>query len=142
MDWRLRDVNVGLRGGKTFCAIVCASLIAGSRRAFLFVDCVFFCVVLWEFWLRLNEIHEVRTFSPCKAFLFEDSRTRPILSLLLTHPWSGPPVVQVVSRPSARSYSADVSRWRRILPNVRSGAAHCVKLLKNLSRFQCWIHFS
>ena len=69
MDWRLRDVNVGLRGGKTFCAIVCASFIAGSRRAFLFVDCVFFvCVVLWEFWLRLNEIHEVRTFSPCKAF--------------------------------------------------------------------------
>ena len=42
MDWRLRDVNVGLRGGKTFCAIVCASFIAGSRRAFLFVDCVFF----------------------------------------------------------------------------------------------------
>ena len=30
----------------------------------------FLCVVLWEFWLRLNEIHEVRTFSPCKAFLF------------------------------------------------------------------------
>ena len=143
MDWRLRDVNVGLRGGKTFCAIVCASFIAGSRRAFLFVDCVFFlCVVLWEFWLRLNEIHEVRTFSPCKAFLFEDSRTRPILSLLLTHPSSGSPVVQVVSRPSARSYSADVSRRRRILPNVRSGAAHCIKLLKNLSRFQCWIHFS
>ena len=147
MDWRLRDVNVGLRGGKTFCAIVCAivcaSFSAGSRRAFLFVDCVFcVCVVLWEFWLRLNEIHEVRTFSPCKAFLFEDSRTRPILSLLLTHPSSGPPVVQVVSRPSARSYSADVSRWRRILPNVRSGAAHCIKLLKNLSRSQCWIHFS
>ena len=48
MDWRLRDVNVGLRGGKTFCAIVCASFIAGSRRAFLFVDCVFFCVSFCE----------------------------------------------------------------------------------------------
>ena len=67
MDWRLRDVNVGLQGGKTFCASFCASLITGSMRAFLFVNCV--CVVLWEFWLRLNEIHEVRTFS-CKAFLF------------------------------------------------------------------------
>ena len=103
----------------------------------------FFSVSFCEsFWLRLNEIHEMRTFSPCKAFLFEDSRTRPILSLLLTHPSSGPPVVQVISRPSAHSYSADVSQWRRILPNVRSGAAHCIKLLKNLSRFQCWIHFS
>ena len=40
MDWRLRDVNVGLQGVKTLCAIFCASLIAGSRRAFLFVDCV------------------------------------------------------------------------------------------------------
>ena len=29
-----------------------------------------FCVVLWEFWLRLNEIHEVRTFAPCKVFSF------------------------------------------------------------------------
>ena len=67
MDWTLRDVNVGLQGGKTFCASFCASLITGSMRAFLFVNCV--CVVLWEFWLRLNEIHEVRTFS-CKAFLF------------------------------------------------------------------------
>ena len=30
----------------------------------------FVCLVLWEFWLRLNEIHEVRTFAPCKGFLF------------------------------------------------------------------------
>ena len=30
----------------------------------------FVCVVLWEFWLRLNEIHEVRTFAPCKGFVF------------------------------------------------------------------------
>ena len=67
MDWWLCDVNVGLQGGKTFCASFCASLITGSMRAFLFVNCV--CVVLWEFWLRLNEIHEVRTFS-CEAFLF------------------------------------------------------------------------
>ena len=36
-----------------------------------------------------------------------DSRTRPILSMLLTWPSSGPPVVQVVHRPSAPSYSAD-----------------------------------
>ena len=49
MDWRLRDVNVGLQGGKTFCASFCASLIAGSRRAFLCVDCV--CLLL-EFWVK------------------------------------------------------------------------------------------
>ena len=29
-----------VQGGKTFCASFCASLIAGSRRAFLCVDCV------------------------------------------------------------------------------------------------------
>ena len=28
----------------------------------------FVCFVLWEFWLRLNEIHEVRTCAPCKGF--------------------------------------------------------------------------
>ena len=68
MDWRLPDVNVGLRGGKTFCAIVCASLIAGSRRAFLFADCVFLCRSVRV----LNEIHEVQTFSPCikRFYLF------------------------------------------------------------------------
>ena len=33
-----------LQGGKTFCASFCASLIAGSRRAFLCVDCV--CLLL------------------------------------------------------------------------------------------------
>ena len=56
------------------CLSFCTSLIAGLRQAFLFVDCVrlllFVSVVLWEFWLRLNEIHEERTFAPCKAFLF------------------------------------------------------------------------
>ena len=30
----------------------------------------FVCLVLWEFWLRLNEILEVRTFAPCKGFFF------------------------------------------------------------------------
>ena len=38
-----------LQGGKTFCASFCASLIAGSRRAFLCVDCV--CLLL-EFWVK------------------------------------------------------------------------------------------
>ena len=43
MDWRLRDVNVGFQGGKTFCASFdfYPSLIAGSMQAFLFVECVF-----------------------------------------------------------------------------------------------------
>ena len=41
--------NAGLQGGKTFCASLCASLIAGSRRAFLCVDCV--CLLL-EFWVK------------------------------------------------------------------------------------------
>ena len=38
-----------LQGGRTFCASFCASLIAGSRRAFLCVDCV--CLLL-EFWVK------------------------------------------------------------------------------------------
>ena len=38
-----------LLGGKTFCASFHASLIAGSRRAFLCVDCV--CLLL-EFWVK------------------------------------------------------------------------------------------
>ena len=37
------------QGGKTFCAGFCASLIAGSRRAFLCVDYV--CLLL-EFWMK------------------------------------------------------------------------------------------
>ena len=53
-----------LQGGKTFCASFCASLIAGSRRAFLCVDCVCLFGVL-------SKMHEVRTFAPCKAFLFD-----------------------------------------------------------------------
>ena len=60
-----------VQGGKTFCAIFCASLIAGSRRAFLCVDCVrvFVCLSLREFLLRMNEIHKVWTFASRKAFL-------------------------------------------------------------------------
>ena len=66
-NWKnrpLRHANWrGTSGGKTFCASCCASLIAGSRRAFLCVDCVCLFGVL-------SEMHEVRTFAPCKAFLF------------------------------------------------------------------------
>ena len=36
----LKDNASTLQGGKTFCASFCASFIAGSRRAFLCVDCV------------------------------------------------------------------------------------------------------
>ena len=38
---------------------------AGFSVCWLFV-----CVALWEVWLILNEIHEMRSFAPCKAFLF------------------------------------------------------------------------
>ena len=60
IDWRLYVTSMLVfQGGKTFCASFCASLIA----------CVCLSrLVLWEFWLRLNEIHEVRTFAPCKGF--------------------------------------------------------------------------
>ena len=51
-----------IQGGKTFCASFCASLIAGSRRAFLCVGCVVAGV--------LSEVHEVRTFARCKTFFF------------------------------------------------------------------------
>ena len=60
--------GVGIQGGKTFCASFCASLIAGSRRAFLRVDCV--CLRLFVAGV-VSEMHEVRTFAPCKAFLFD-----------------------------------------------------------------------
>ena len=42
-------LTAGFHGGKTFCASICASLIAGSRRDFLCVDCV--CLLL-EFWVK------------------------------------------------------------------------------------------
>ena len=62
--------NDSIQGGKTICATFCASLIAGSRRAFLCVDRVrlFVCFSQREFWLRLNEMHKVWTFSSRKAF--------------------------------------------------------------------------
>ena len=59
---------LNLQGGKTFCASFYASFIAGSRRAFLCVDCLF-CSSLRKFWLRLNEMQKVWTFAPRKAFL-------------------------------------------------------------------------
>ena len=67
---RTRLIGRMVQGGKTFCASFCASLIAGSRRAFLCVDCVrqFVCLSLREFWLRLNEMHKVWTFASRKAF--------------------------------------------------------------------------
>ena len=57
-------LGFAVQGGKTFCASFCASPIAGSRRAFLCVDCVIVAGVL-------SEVHEVRKFAPCKAFLFD-----------------------------------------------------------------------
>ena len=42
------------------------SLIAGSSRAFLCVDCM--CLFVAGV---LSEMHEVRTLAPCKAFLFD-----------------------------------------------------------------------
>ena len=94
MDWRLRDVNVGLRGGKTFCAIVCASFIAGSRRAFLFVDCVFFCVSFCE-----SSDWDWMKYTRCERFLLVKpfySRIRGLVqfcpcywhTLRLGHLWS------------------------------------------------------
>ena len=50
--------GAGVQGGKTSCASFCAYLIADSRRAFLTA-------------FVLNEVHEVRTFAPCKAFLLD-----------------------------------------------------------------------
>ena len=46
VDWGAKRAEElrQLQGGKTFCASFCASLIAGSRRAFLCVDCV--CLLL------------------------------------------------------------------------------------------------
>ena len=71
VSWRAKSSLCRLQGRKTFCASFCASLIAGSRRAFLRVDCVrqFVCLSLREFWLRLNEMHKVWTFASRKAFL-------------------------------------------------------------------------
>ena len=56
--------ETSFQGGKTFCASFCAPLIAGSRRAFLCVEC-WLCLSVAGV---LSEKHEVRTFAPCKAF--------------------------------------------------------------------------
>ena len=47
--WSSTPGDEPVQGGKTFCAGFCASLIAGSRRAFLCVDYV--CLLL-EFWMK------------------------------------------------------------------------------------------
>ena len=57
--------NSQLHGGKTFCA----SLIANSKRAFLFSVCWLCCLSLREFWLRLNEMHKVWMFASRKTCL-------------------------------------------------------------------------
>ena len=51
-----------IQGGKTFCASFCASLIAGSRRAFL---CVHFVCLLLEFWVKCTRCER---FLPVKHF--------------------------------------------------------------------------
>ena len=73
-DWGefQNSMYVEVQGEKTFCTSFCASLITGSRRAFLCVDCVrlFVCLSLREFWLRLrNEMYKLWTFASQKAFL-------------------------------------------------------------------------
>ena len=55
-----------VQGGKTFCASFCASLIAGSRRAFLCVDwpcrlCLF---------VKCTRCERLLLVEVCKAFLF------------------------------------------------------------------------
>ena len=47
----------------------CWSFRAEKRSAHPLLP-AFVCLVLWEFWLRLNEIYEVRMFAPCKGFFF------------------------------------------------------------------------
>ena len=42
------------QGGKTFCASFCASFIAGSRRAFLCVDCTV-CLFVNSFCLQFDD---------------------------------------------------------------------------------------
>ena len=58
--------TVRVQGGKTFCASFCASLIAGSRRAFLCVDwpcrlCLF---------VKCTRCERLLLVEVCKAFLF------------------------------------------------------------------------
>ena len=55
----LRD---SFQGGKTFCASFCASLTAGSRRAFLCVDWVDCVCLLLEFWVKCKRLLPVKHF--------------------------------------------------------------------------------
>ena len=58
IDWKLRDVNVGFSGRKNVLPKLLRILIA------------YVCLSrsVREYWLRLNEIHELREFAPCKGF--------------------------------------------------------------------------
>ena len=66
----------------------------------------FVCVVLWEFWLRLNEIHEVRTFAPCKGFLF-------VLVVVI--------VAVFLSLENYFGFRRTKLEWKRIIPSVWGG---------------------
>ena len=55
-------VSSGFQGGKTFCASFCASLIAGSRRAFLCVDCVCLLLECWVKCTRCERLLRVKHF--------------------------------------------------------------------------------
>ena len=71
MDWRLRDVNVGLQGGKMFRASFCASLITGLRWAFLSVECVClsFCDSSdWD-WMKYTRCDRLLLGNPFYLFL-------------------------------------------------------------------------
>ena len=56
------------QGGKTFCASFCASL---NRRLKAGFSVCWLCSFVALVALVLSEMHEVRTFAPCKAFLFD-----------------------------------------------------------------------
>ena len=68
--WSVSNASLMGKGFKAEKRSVQASVHPSSQaQGGLFcVLTLFVCVVLGEFWLRLNEIHEVRTFAPYKAF--------------------------------------------------------------------------
>ena len=51
-----------VQGGKTSCASFCVSLIAGSRRAFLCVDCVCLLLEFWEKCMGCERLLPVKHF--------------------------------------------------------------------------------
>ena len=119
------------QGGKTLCATFCASLIAcvcsfsspepvvsgyKLNRVVLGTRMAFVCVVLWEFWLRLNEIHEVRTFAPCKGFFL-------FLLLFFRH--------LKITLDSEQP----MLEWKQIIPSVWGG-------IKRFAHFQTGLYFS